>query len=469
MAINRKRGGGRAKTRGSKRRHKTLSRQGLLGQKGVNIIERIILDMGSRWTPSGPNEVGIDGYIELFDPTTGAALGKNLAVQSKAVSQFANETEDSFNFQCNSRDLDYWLNGNMPVILIVSRPDTNEAYWVSIKDYFSSSALPTSNRIQFSKTSQRLTPESFAELSDLARPQELGLYLPPVPRSERLYSNLLPLTEFPPQIWIASTTFRKAGEVWARLRETGQTVDGAWILRDKKILTFHDLDKSPWSEVCDPGTVEGLESSHWAESNNDDLRRQFVHLLNQTLRSQLRPDVRYWPKDDCYAHVGYLEYGTQKRSYPSLKHKSSLAVVTKYEHKAKDGRMFEWLRHLAFRGQFRRFGEQWYLEITPTYRFTWDGLSHYRYHEDALKGIKRLEGNRAVLSPVLFWASHMRSAGRLFSKTKKLLEFGDLLGFDIEVGINDQQWKKQDPDAPPDEASVEQLSLLPGLQGESEL
>ena len=131
--------------------------------------------------------------------------------------------------------------------------------------------------------------------------------------------------------------------------------------------------------------------------------------------------------------------------------------------------MFEWLRHLAFRGQFRRFGEQWHLEITPTYRFTWDGLSHYRYHEDALKGIKRLEGNRAVLSPVLFWASHMRSAGRLFSKTKKLLEFGDLLGFDIEVGINDQQWKKQDPDAPPDEASVEQLSLLPGLQGESEL
>lgn len=31
--------------------------------------------MESRWTPSGPNEVGIDGYIELFDPATRKPLG----------------------------------------------------------------------------------------------------------------------------------------------------------------------------------------------------------------------------------------------------------------------------------------------------------------------------------------------------------------------------------------------------------
>ena len=63
----------------------------------------------------------------------------------------------------------------------------------------------------------------------------------------------------------------------------------------------------------------------------------------------------------------------------------------------------------------------------------------------------------------------MRSAGQLFSKTKKLLEFGDLLEFDMGVGINDQQWKKQDPDAPPDETSVEQLPLLSDLQEVGEL
>jgi hypothetical protein len=76
------------------RQRKTLSKQGLLGQKGVNLVERIVLDMGSRWSPSGPNEVGVDGYIELFDPLNGEALCKTLAVQSKAVSKFSGETKD---------------------------------------------------------------------------------------------------------------------------------------------------------------------------------------------------------------------------------------------------------------------------------------------------------------------------------------------------------------------------------------
>jgi hypothetical protein len=54
-----------AKRRGRRPRPKTISGTGVTGQKGVNLIEGIVLDMESRWTPSGPNEVGIDGYIEL--------------------------------------------------------------------------------------------------------------------------------------------------------------------------------------------------------------------------------------------------------------------------------------------------------------------------------------------------------------------------------------------------------------------
>ena len=71
--------------RNRKRRSKTISSQGLTGQRGVNLIERIVLEMGSRWTPSGPNEVGIDAYIELFDTNSRDPLGLTLAVQSKVV------------------------------------------------------------------------------------------------------------------------------------------------------------------------------------------------------------------------------------------------------------------------------------------------------------------------------------------------------------------------------------------------
>lgn len=448
---------------------KTLSSQGLIGQKGINLIERIVLEMGSRCTPSGPNEVGIDGYIELFDPSSNVALAKTLAVQSKVVSEFPNETDEAFDFWCSRRDLNYWLQGNMPIILIVSRPALSQAYWVSIKDYFATLDERSSPKIRFSKITQRFTSESFRDLVNLGRPSEIGLYLAPVPRRERLYSNLLPLIRFPPNIYLAATRYRTPGEVWARLRRTEQNVDGAWILREKNVLAFHDLRDAPWSNICEPGSSDEFASSEWADSQDVDRQRQFVQLLNRTLRSQVGPDVRYWPKQDCYACVGYLEEGRKRRSYESLKRRSPLSVISKFQRTTQDGRTFEWLRHLAFRGQFRRFDGQWYVEITPTYRFTRDGFNLYRFHEESLKGIKRIEGNRAVLSALLFWADYLRLKDDFFAKQDLPLVFGKLPAFDLDVGINDGQWRKRDPNLPHDKSSGDEESFLPrlGRQGKA--
>lgn len=68
---------------------------------------------------SGPNEIGIDGYIELFDANSGKPLGLTLAVQSKVVSALAGESEKTFDYWCDANDLGYWLSGNTPVILVV--------------------------------------------------------------------------------------------------------------------------------------------------------------------------------------------------------------------------------------------------------------------------------------------------------------------------------------------------------------
>ena len=98
-------------------RSKTISAEGIAGQKGVNLIERILLKMGSRWTVSGANEVGIDGYIELFDPTSRLSLGLTLAVQSKVVSAIR-EAREEFRYTCDAGDLDYWLKSNIPVKIV---------------------------------------------------------------------------------------------------------------------------------------------------------------------------------------------------------------------------------------------------------------------------------------------------------------------------------------------------------------
>lgn len=103
--------------------------------------------MGYLWHPTGGLEAGIDGMIELRDPTTGAVLNLVVQVQSKATDDtFEGETDSGFFFVCDERDLDYWMNGNAPVILVRSRPKTREAYWTSIKDYFADPAKRKSRK-----------------------------------------------------------------------------------------------------------------------------------------------------------------------------------------------------------------------------------------------------------------------------------------------------------------------------------
>ena len=139
-----------------KLRPKKLSRQVVRGQQGINLIEKIVLQMGSSWSPTGALDVGIDGYVELFDPSSELALGKVLAVQSKVVANPNNEDVTGFDYYCDERDLEYWLQGNMPVILIVSQPERGEAFWVSIKDYFHSHERRKARKVHFSKPEEPL-------------------------------------------------------------------------------------------------------------------------------------------------------------------------------------------------------------------------------------------------------------------------------------------------------------------------
>lgn len=425
--------------RGS-RRPKTISAQGVTGQKGVNLIERVVLDMESRWTPSGPNEVGIDGYIELFDPASRKALGLTLAAQSKVVNAIA-DAGPTFDYRCEPADVEYWRSGNMPVILVVSSVTSGEAYWVSVKDHFKDWTPDASTTITFAKAAQRFTKDSLQDLIKVGAPRG-GLHLAPSRRTERLHTNLLRVEGFPDRLYVARTDCRWPSDVWPLLRKGKRDPDSGWVLRDKVILSFGDLSEELWSEVCHAGTVESFPTTDWSESSDPDRQRTFVHLLNQTLRAQLWPDVRYWPKEECFAMMGK----PRKIAYSSLRRKSRITVVSQFSKTADDGRVFEWRRHMAFRGYFRQLDGEWFLEITPTYRFTRDGFELDMFHENRLKGIKQLEGNRAVLSGVLFWADFLRPRADLFADAAPPIRFGQLAVLDCPVGVPDKRWLSDDPD-----------------------
>src|SRR4051812_41070954 len=103
---------------------KKLSSQAVTGQRGVSLVESIVLEMGCGWHPTNQSlEAGIDGEIELVNPGTRAATNSVVRVQVKGtVGRWSAETETSFEYIVDERDLTYWLSGNTPVVLVVTRP-----------------------------------------------------------------------------------------------------------------------------------------------------------------------------------------------------------------------------------------------------------------------------------------------------------------------------------------------------------
>src|SRR6266852_5161355 len=167
-------------------RNKTIQHRSLVGQQGVNLVEKIVLDMGFAWHPTNQSlEVGLDGFIEIRNPETGEAFNSVIFVQSKATEgEFAGETPSSLEFVCDERDLDYWLKGNAPIILVRSRPKTNEAYWVSIKDYFRDLSVRATKKIHFEKAANRFDASAREHLARLGVPQNSGIYLPAESKQE---------------------------------------------------------------------------------------------------------------------------------------------------------------------------------------------------------------------------------------------------------------------------------------------
>jgi hypothetical protein len=443
---------------------KKIHKNSLLGQKGVNLIEKLVLDMGCLWYPTGAIEAGIDGQIELRDPTSGEVGNLIIQVQSKAKQDaFTTETPTSFEYLCEERDLVYWLNGNAPVILVVSRPDTNEAYWADIKDYFKDLSRLKARKVYFDKRRDRFDATCREALLRIAAHKDSGVYLSPPPQIETLYSNLLKVDSFAEHIYIASTDYRKTGDVWRTLPRPapGERWSGEWFLKNEQIISFLDLDAYPWNTVCDVGTVECFDAAEWAYSKDEDRQRDFVRLLNGALKERLWPGVRYSKQKDCYYFIASPSLGERKIEFDNVKGKSIQTVFKGYATKKQPNRI-SFYRHSAFRGFFVRHDNEWYLEINPTHYFTSNGRDLDVFFESHLSGLKRIERNEAVLRQVLMWASYLQRSGDLFTTPYPYVQFGSIQTGTIEAGIDDQMWltHEEEDEAKLMRSDIEQLDMF---------
>jgi hypothetical protein len=158
---------------------KRITDEQLLGEMGINLLQALVLEMKFTWHPTNqPVEAGLDGWVELRDSATGEVANCWIGVQSKARSDLQ-EDEGSVKYYCKQKDLDYWLAGSMPVILVVSKPKEKLAWWVSVKDYYRGRDPKSEKTIVFDKRLDLLTASSADEWKAIGTRYGSGTYLSP--------------------------------------------------------------------------------------------------------------------------------------------------------------------------------------------------------------------------------------------------------------------------------------------------
>jgi hypothetical protein len=438
---------------------KQIQKSQITGQQGVNLIERIVLEMGFTWTPTGSLEAGIDGYIELRDHRSGEVTNTIIQVQSKATDvPFTAESETGLSYNCRSTDLHYWLNGNAPVILVYSRPSTGEAYWKDVKAYFSQHA--DTKTIRFDRREDRFDASCAAKLIALGVSQDRGLFLPPPPKEEKLTSSLVSVTFRQQHVWSAPSRFSTVKEAIQALRAADLLLPRDWIMDGGRVYSWHDLSTGDWSEIVEVKQARKEALDEMAGATDAPSRMRFVRLLNQTLPSCLRPRIfRRLVKGRWLYFFAPFEHGKERRyRFHGAKRQTEHAVVS-VKMKRDDASAVYYHRSHAAYLQFRNYGSSWFLDIDPTYYFTTNGENEHPFAHSLLSGIKRIEGQSAILGQTRLWADVLGQEADLINRHHKMFGFSELLAFGSELGIDEGAWKltrDDDDGASPDDVDDSQ-------------
>lgn len=423
-----------------------------IGDEGHTLAAHVVTALGQTWHDRRVDH-GIDGEIELIDPTTRIPLNRLVLVQSKASnSPYPGETDQGFHFLISNEDVAYWNNGTNPVIVMCSHPLANEIWWAPARRATPPGPGGKSWRLEFDKRTDGLDGSAIPSLLKLDHRWESRPSPTPIQRPERLVTNLLALIETPPHIYVAPTWLSDARQLGTELRKRGYHRSD-WLLRDRTILSFTDPKASPLGSVVENGT-ETIDVEEWSESKDTETTNRFVDLLRQTLREQEHHDLAVQPKHR-YFYFRATRDLTERRIVTNAKGKGR-TVFKGYENKRKPGEIAEY-RHFAVGVAFARTDEGWAAQLSPTYHYTFDGHRELPWAADRLSGMKQLERNAAVSALVRFWAGYFGRPCPLGDEQRPLV-FGALHYLDVDRGIDEATWRPLAPAAVTDDTG--QLELL---------
>ncbi|RWJ32028.1 DUF4365 domain-containing protein [Mesorhizobium sp.] len=431
---------------------KKITRQQLAGSQGEAFVRERAHDMGFLFNPYGQPEAGIDGLLELRDPATGEVKGQLVAAQVKTRDDgnYTAETDSTFEYLLDSRDVEYWRQSNLPVIIVLVHLGRKEAYWKSVD---AGTGLGT-RRLLFDKTKDRFDAGAREAIAALCVAKGgWGVWFPPLQGGEPGHLNMVEVV-LPETIYVAASPYKTGKQALAELLAAEARPPYDWVIRGGQFLSFSDPRGGPLEVVIDAGSVDDIPAEEIAFPDDEADERNVIEILRRTLGAQLDGLLSFSRDQKAFyfpAMPGSIE---RTYHYTSLKQKTSADVVKKYE---KDGKL-KFVRHHAFEPRFWRLGDSWMMSISPTFVFTWDGFRPDRFASGRLAGKKQREFNSSLLGQFVMWRNLLTGLGapaanaELFAEPERaaILRFKALEVMTLPKGVPDELWRASEPELPAD-------------------
>lgn len=430
---------------------KIINNSQILGHRGENLIKDLALDMGIAYERVSI-DAGIDGTLELRDPNTGEMKNLLIRAQVKSTDTLQSESETEFSYTCTAEDLEYWLRGNVPNILIVCLPAQRTAYWKCLRTYFSDPTRRVTRTVRFQKAKDQFDRSAVDQLFQLARPVDSGLFMSPPRQSETLTSNLLEVKTPPTKIFIAPSTFTSTGQIYASASASGISLPPEVMCYGKMLISVHDFRSDKlFKDLCDSASTEEYSFDGYFKRSDPVLFGQAVELLGRCLQGFAQSVGLTYRHRDRLFYATYHKEADQKGRFPAQKRafKSSggdsirlRGMVSPLDRKGAG--KIKGLKHHAFFGDFRNYDGAWLYEISPTYHYTLDGYRKKGRSQELLSMIKRMERNKAVFSNLRLWEEFLVDSDEttLLHQSYPHLKFGPLRFFDLPIGIPDEAWNR---------------------------
>jgi len=430
---------------------KTIGSQQTIGSIGEKRVDTRATEIGFLYHPTGRTEAGIDGYMEIRDPETGAVQGKILGVQVKTTKEgrYSNETDAGFEYLLDQVDLDYWRNSNVPVIIVLVHLDRNEMYWKRVD----LGEAPNGRRLKINRAEDIFDRSAVDALASASvKKSTFGVYFPPMRSAENAHMNVIPIT-LPENVFVAAAEYKSGWKALQALLVEDENPPDDWVIRNGIFWSFNDPRETSVQSVVDIGSLEIIETETISLNDDKNDEYTFIDLLRRTMIQQFENTLNYNHRRSALYFQPTSNAIGKKYHYHSIKQKTQADVVKVYQNKEKSKVMY--VRHHAFEPRFWRLGDDWYLSVTPTFVFTWDGYKPDKFEAGRLAGKKKLENNAAILGQFAMWRyfltteSNQNANNNLFadksSNNKSTLQFGSLDPVILPRGVPENQWAKDEP------------------------